>query len=90
MNVWRKEKIKNLNNIVQACNQAITRRDELFKRLTEVDLDGSTNGVQDPKFILNSLFLTKQQFDEHVDIFKGLSIEKLYGIIEYDENAIDN
>jgi hypothetical protein len=36
------------------------------------------------------LFLTKQQFDEQVEIFKGLSIEKFYGIIEYDENAIDN
>jgi hypothetical protein len=38
LNACWKEKIKNLNNIVQACNQAITRREELFKRLTEVDL----------------------------------------------------
>jgi hypothetical protein len=90
LNACWKEKIKNLNNIVQACSQAITRREELFKRLTEVDLAGSTNEVQDPKLILNSLFLTKQQFDEQVEIFKGLSIEKFYGIIEYDENAIDN
>jgi hypothetical protein len=79
-----------LNNIVPACSQAITRREELFKRLTEVDLVGSTNKVPDPKLILNSLFLTKQQFNEQVDIFRGLSIEKFYGIIEYDENAIDN
>jgi hypothetical protein len=85
-----KEKINNLNNIVQACSQAITRREEIFKRLKELDLAGSTNEVQDPKLILNSLFLTKQQFDEQVDIFKGLSIEKFYGIIEYDENSIDN
>jgi hypothetical protein len=55
-----------------------------------VDLAGSTNKVQDPKLILNSLFLTKQQFDEQVEICKGLSIEKFHGIIEYDENAIDN
>jgi hypothetical protein len=56
----------------------------------EVDLARRTNEVQYPKLILNSLFLTKQQFDEQVDIFIGLPIEKLYGIIEYDENAIDN
>jgi hypothetical protein len=56
----------------------------------EVDLSRRTNEVQYPKLILNSLFLTKQQFDEQVDIFIGLPIEKLYGIIEYDENAIDN
>jgi hypothetical protein len=90
LNACWKEKIKNLNNIIQACNQAITRREELFKRLMEVDLARSTNEVQDPKLILNSLFLTKQQFDEKVDIFKGFSIEKFYGIIEYDEDAIDN
>jgi hypothetical protein len=55
-----------------------------------VDLARSTNKVQDPKLILNSLFLTKQQFDEKVDIFKGLSIENFYGIIEYDDDSIDN
>jgi hypothetical protein len=90
LNVCWKEKIKNLNKIVQACNQAISRREELFKRLMEVDLAGSTNEVQDPKFILNSLFLTKQQLDEQVEIFKGLSIEKFYGILEYNEDDIDN
>jgi len=48
--------------------------------MTEIDLGGSTNKVQDPKFILNSLLLTKKSFDEQVDIFKGLSFEKFYGI----------
>jgi hypothetical protein len=79
-----------LNIIVQACSQAITRREELFKRLTEVDLVRRNNEVQDPKLILKSLFLTKQQFDEQVEIFKGLSIENFYGIVVYDEDAIDN
>jgi hypothetical protein len=55
-----------------------------------MDLAGSTNDVQDPKLILNSLFLTKQDFDEQVEIFKGLSFEKFYGILEYNEDAIDN
>jgi hypothetical protein len=43
LNSCWKEKIKNLKNIVQACNQAITRREELFKRLTKVDLARRTN-----------------------------------------------
>jgi hypothetical protein len=90
LNACWKEKIKILNNIVQTCSQAISRREELFKRLTEVDLARSTNEVQDPKLILNSLFLTKQDFDEQVEIFKGLSIEKFYGILEYNEDDIDN
>ena len=57
---------------------------------TEIDLARGTNEVQDPKLILSSMFLTKQQFDKQVDIFKGLSIEKFYGILEYDEDTIDN
>jgi hypothetical protein len=29
-------------------------------------------------------------FNDFVSVFKGLSFEKFYGIIEYDENALDN
>jgi hypothetical protein len=55
----------------------------LFKILTEINLVGSIDEVQDPNLILNSMFMTKQQFDEQVEILKGLSAEKFYGIIEY-------
>ena len=55
----QKEKVKNLNGIVQAYSQAISRRDKLFKKLTEMDLVASTNEVQDPKLIFSSSFLTK-------------------------------
>jgi hypothetical protein len=79
-----------LNNIVQAYNEAIVKREELFKRLIEIDLAGSIDEIQYPKLILNSMFMTKQQFDEQVDILKGLSAKKLYGIIEYNEEEIDN
>jgi hypothetical protein len=75
LNACWKEKIKNLSNIVQACIKSILKREEMFKRLTEIDLEGGTNEVLDPKLILNSMFLTKKQFDELVEIFKGLSIE---------------
>jgi hypothetical protein len=60
-----------LNNSVQACNQGISKREVLFKRLMEVGLARRTNEVEDPKLILNSLFLTKKQFDEQVEIFKA-------------------
>jgi hypothetical protein len=76
LNSCWKEKIKNLNNIVQACSKAIVKREELFKRITNIDLEGSTNEVQDPKLILNSMFMTRKQFDEQVEILKGLFIEK--------------
>ena len=56
----------------------------------EIDLDQSSNEVQDPKLILNLIFLTKKQFEEKVDIFKGLLVENFYSIREHDEDNIDN
>jgi hypothetical protein len=90
LNACWNEKIKKLNNIAQACSQDIIKREELFKRLTDIDLSIGTNEVKDPKLILNSMFLTKKQFDKQVEIFKGLSVETFYGILEYDEDDIDN
>jgi hypothetical protein len=36
------------------------------------------------------LSLTKQVFDEQVDILKGLSSEKFYDILEYGEDGVEN
>jgi hypothetical protein len=90
LNACWKENIKNLSNIDQACNEATLKKEEIFKRITKIDLEGGNNELQDPKLILNSMFLTKQQFDEQVEILKGLSVEKFYGILEYNEDEIDN
>ena len=85
-----KEKVKNLHLIFESCEQAISEKEELFRNLTEIDLAESTNEVQDPNLILNSLSLTKQAFDEQVDILKGLSLEKFYDILEYGQDDIEN
>jgi hypothetical protein len=45
LNACWKEKIKNLNNIVQACSEAIVKREELFRRLIEIDLARSIDEV---------------------------------------------
>jgi hypothetical protein len=62
----------------------------LFKRLTEIDLAGSIDEVQYPKLILNSMFMTKKQFDEQVETLKGICAKNVYGIIEYKKEEIDN
>jgi hypothetical protein len=82
--------VKNLHLIVQSCEQAISKKETLFTKLTEIDLAGRTNEVKDPKLIVNSLPLTKQAFDKQVDIFKALSLEKFYNIFEYGEYDVDN
>ena len=58
--------------------------------MTKIDLAGRTNDVQDPKLIINSLPLTKKVFDKQVDIFKALSLEKFYNILEYGEDDMEN
>jgi hypothetical protein len=90
LNACWKEKVKNLHLIVQSCEQAISKKEKLFRTLTEIDLAGRTNEVQDPNLIVNSLPLTKQAFYKQVDIFKGLSLEKFYSILEYGEDDVDN
>jgi hypothetical protein len=57
--------------------------------LTEIYLARSTNEVQDPNLILKSLSLTKQDFDEQLDILKGLSIEHFYIILENGEDEVE-
>jgi hypothetical protein len=34
--------------------------------------------------------MTRKQFEEHVEILKGLSAEKFNSIIEYNENEIES
>jgi hypothetical protein len=86
---WQK-KVKNLQLIVESCEQAISEKEELFRNLTQIDLAGSTNEVQDPNLILKSLSLTKEAFDEQLDILKGLSLEKFYDILEYGVYEVEN
>ena len=58
--------------------------------MNKIDLTRRTSEVQDPKLIVNFLPLTKQAFDKQVDIFKVLSLENFYNILEYGEDDMDN
>jgi hypothetical protein len=75
---------------LEECSEVLSKREILYQKLTEIDLVGSTGEVQDPHIILNSTFLTKEQFEEHVEILKNLSAEKFNSIKEYNEDEIDN
>jgi hypothetical protein len=79
---WKK-KVKNLQLIVKSCKQAISEKEDLFTRLIQIELVGSTNEVQDPNLILKFLSMTKEAFDEQVYILNGLSFEKFYDIVEH-------
>ena len=40
------------------------------------------------KLIFNSLFLIKKEFDDQVEIYKILSLENFYEILEYGEDDV--
>jgi hypothetical protein len=86
---WVK-KISNLKDIMESCNEILKKKKKLFRKLTKIDLVESIGEVQDQRLIVNSIFMTIQQFEEHVDILKSLSAEKFNSIIEYNESEIEN
>jgi len=62
----------------------------LFTKLARINLARRTNDFQDPNLIVNSFPLTKKDFDKQVDIFKALSLEMFYNILEYGQDDVDN
>ena len=82
--------MKNLHLIVQSCEQAISKKEKLFTKFSRINLVGRTNDFQDPNLIVNSLPLTRQDFDKQVDMFKVFSLEKFYNILEYGQDDIDD
>jgi hypothetical protein len=70
------------------CDVVLVKKKTLYQRLIEIDLVGTTREVQDPKLILNSIFMTSYQFEECVEILKGLFAEKFNIIIDYNENEV--
>jgi hypothetical protein len=79
---WQK-KVDNLELIVKSCKQVISEKEHLFTSLLQMDLVGTTNDIQDRNLILKSFSITKESFQEQVDILKGLSLEKFYNILEH-------
>jgi hypothetical protein len=48
----RVKKISNLKDIMESCNEIVNKKENLFRKLTEIDLaPGSTREVQDPRLL---------------------------------------
>jgi hypothetical protein len=63
---------------------------ESYLKLIELDLLGTTREVQDPKLILNSMLMTREKFQEHLEIMKGVSTEKFNSMNKYTENEVES
>jgi hypothetical protein len=85
LNACWKEKVKNLHLIVHSCEQSISKKDILVTKLSNIDLAEKTYDFQDPHLIANSLPLTRQEFDKQVVMFKTLSLQHFYSILQFDQ-----
>jgi hypothetical protein len=86
---WLK-RIKVLKEILVDCDTLSVKKGELYFKLIELDLAGTTGEVQDPKLILNSMLMTREQFEEHLEILKGVSTEKFNSMTEYTEHEVES
>jgi hypothetical protein len=57
---WLK-RIKSLKEMLVECDTISVKRGELYLKLIELDLAGSTRDVEDPHLILNSILMSKEQ-----------------------------
>jgi hypothetical protein len=58
--------------------------------LSRINLAGKNNNFQDLDLIANSLPLTRKEFDKQVAMFKALSLEKFYNILQFDQAHVDD
>jgi hypothetical protein len=61
------KRIKCLKEILVDCDTISVKRGELYLKLIELDLVGTTREVEDPKLILNSIFMSKEKFEEKLE-----------------------
>jgi hypothetical protein len=57
--------------------------------LVDLYLAGTTSEVQYPKLIENSILMTREQSEEHVEILKGVSTENFNSMTKYTKQEIE-
>jgi hypothetical protein len=55
-----------------------------------LDIVGTTVEVPDPKYLSNSMLMTRQHFEGQVEELKRASTEKFDNMIEFTHDDIDN
>jgi hypothetical protein len=71
------------------CDAISSKRGELFLKLVELKLVGSTEDVEDPHLIMNSILLSKEQMKEKLDSLKISSTERFNDLTEYSETKVE-
>jgi hypothetical protein len=86
---WLK-RIKSLKEMLVNVMSLVSKRGELYLKLIELELVGSTEDVEDPHLIMNSILLSKEQMEEKLDSLKIASAEKFNNLTEYSETKVES
>jgi hypothetical protein len=79
-----------LRGLLNELNDLKCKKIKAYSKLIGLDIVGTTIEVSDPKLIANSMLLTRQQFEEHVETLKILLTEKFEIMVEYNNDDIDS
>jgi hypothetical protein len=85
---WLK-RIKSLKETLVECDVISVKRGELYLKLIKLKLVGSTEDVEDPQLIMNSILLTKEQIEEKLDSLKIPSTKTFNNLTKYLETEVD-
>jgi hypothetical protein len=86
---WIK-RIKCLKEILDDLDTLSVKRGECYLKLIDLDLVGTTGEVDDTKIILNSVFMTKEQFEAKLESLKSASTERFNGLMKYSEFEVES
>jgi hypothetical protein len=86
---WIK-RIKSLKEMLVDCDTISVKKGDLYLKLIELDLVGSTGDVEDPHLILNSILMSKEKFEEKMDLLKTASAERFNNLTEYSKLEVES
>jgi len=82
--------IKCLKEIFDDLDSLSVKRGECYLKLIDLDLAATTREVDDSKIILNSVFMTKEQFEAKLETLKFASTERFNSITKYSKFEVES
>ena len=77
------EQINVLKSLITQLIDLSRRKNEAYLKILDLDIVGTTIEVPDPKYLSNSMLVTRQHFEEKIEELKRTSTEKFDNMVEY-------
>jgi hypothetical protein len=66
------------------------RNSKAYSKIIDLDIVGTTIEVSDPKYLSNSMLMTRKHFEEKIEELKRTSTERFDNMIEFTRDDIDS